>query len=171
MIESGKRDSFIKHHFEVSHLSKDERDEVGFLAEFACCDFFGVDWKKNIRENYLTIDQFDMKLKDLMIDVKCETVPNEYAQKILNGSIKDNELYGRRLIHEGQFKLLGKYDIVIFSLFIRRKMDTWYPIGYLETRVILENYPPTSERPDGGIYPFPGSPVPTSALKPITDLL
>lgn len=171
IIESKKRDSFIKHHFEVKHLNKNERDEMGFLAEFACCTFFNIDWKKNIRENYLTIDDFDLKVKNYVIDVKSETVPYKYAQKIINGLIDDNELYGRRLINEGQFQLLKKYDIVIFSLFIREKTDIWYPIGYLETKIIIDKYPPTSKRPDGGIYPFAASPVPTSLLKPITDLL
>ncbi|MFH1824400.1 MAG: hypothetical protein ABH873_04145 [Candidatus Firestonebacteria bacterium] len=170
-IETKKRDSFIKHHFEVNHLSKNERDEIGFLGEFACCILFGIDWKKNIRDNYLTIDNFDLIIKKFRVDVKCETVPYNYAQKILTRSIKDDELYGRRLINEGQFNILNKYDIVIFSLFIRDRIDIWYPIGYLETKIILTNYQPTFQRSDGGSYPFSGSPVPTSILKPINNLL
>ena len=41
----------------------------------------------------------------------------------------------------------------------------------LETKIILDNYQPTYKRPDGGSYPFPGSPVPTSILKPLSNLL
>jgi hypothetical protein len=67
--------------------------------------------------------------------------------------------------------LLQKYDIIIFSLFAREHLDFWFPLGYLETDVIIRDYPPTDKRPDGGFYPFAGSPVQTSALKPITDLL
>jgi len=169
-IESKKRNNFIKHHFEVNHLTFDERDQLGFLGEFACCKFLGLDWKKNIRENYLTIDDFDFIIKNKRVDVKTETVPNNYAQRILSNSIEDDELYGRRLINKGQFNLLKKYDIVIFSLFIRNQLDYWYPIGYTDTKIIIDNYPPTYKRPDGGNYPFSGSPVPTSILKPLIEL-
>ncbi|MFD3408903.1 hypothetical protein SKC37_09565 [Aquirufa sp. HETE-83D] len=169
-LESTRRDAFIKHHFQVSHLTHQERDELGFLGEFACCDALGIDWKNNIRENYLTIDDFDFVVNGKRIDVKSETVPANYATKILNKTIKDDELYGRRLINKGQFSLLSKYDLVIFGMFIRDQVDYWHPIGFIETKVIIEKYPPTYRRPDGGNYPFPGSPVPTSILQPIENL-
>lgn len=171
VTESKKRDLYIKHHFEVSHLSSAERDQIGFLGEFACCELFNIDWRSNIRENYLSIDDFDFIHKDMKIDVKSETVPLKYANNIINSSIGDNNLYGRRLINKGQFNLLKKYDIILFGLFIREHPEYWYPIGYINTSIVLDNYPPTYVRPDGGKYPFPASPVPTSILKPITDLL
>lgn len=170
-IESQRRDAFIKHHFEVGHLTYQERDELGFLGEFACCVALGIDWKNNIRENYYTIDDFDFQINGKRIDLKTETVPLNYATKIINKTISDNELYGRRLINKGQFSLLSKYDIVIFGLFIRDQMDYWYPIGFTETNIIIEQYPPTFKRPDGGSYPFPGSPVPTSILKTLENLI
>lgn len=170
-IESSKRDAFINHHFEVGHLTGKERDELGFLGEFACCEALGIDWKKNIRENYYTIDDFDFIVNNKKIDLKTETVPYKYAIKILNRTINDNELYGRRLINKGQFSLLSKYDIVIFGLFIRNQIDFWYPIGFIDTKLIIENFVPTYKRADGGNYPFPGSPVPTSILKPLERLL
>lgn len=170
-IEAKKRDPHIKHHFEVSHLSSNERDILGFLGEFACCDLLKINWKDNIRDNYLSIDEYDFEIKNLKVDVKTETVPFNYANKILDRNIADDELYGRRLIHKGQFPLLSKYDIVIFGLFIRDDLSKWYPIGYIESKVILEHYLPTFERPDGGRYPFPASPIPTSILKPIHDLM
>jgi hypothetical protein len=46
IIESKKRDAFINHHFEVSHMSYEQRDQLGFLGEFACCELLGIDWKK-----------------------------------------------------------------------------------------------------------------------------
>jgi len=171
IVESNKRNAYIKHHFEVDHLTYEQRDQLGFLGEFACCTLLGLDWKGNIRKDYLTIDDFDFIIKGLKADVKTETIPYNFAQKILNNTITDNEVYGRRLINKGQFSLLSKYDIVIFSFFIRNNTSFWYPIGYLETDFILEKYPPTYKRPDGGNYPFAGSPVPTSILKPIKDLL
>jgi len=170
-LESKKRNPHIKHHFEVNHLSYEERDELGFIGEFACCEFLGMDWKANIRKDYKTIDDFDFIHNNKRIDVKTETVPKEYARKILRQEILDDELYGRRLINEGQFGLLNKYDIVIFSLFAREHKDYWFPIGYLETETIIKNYPPANQRPDGGEYPFAGCPIPTSVLKPIAYLL
>lgn len=122
-IESARRNAFIKHHFEVEHLTYQERDEIGFLGEFACCVGLGIDWKSNIRDNYYTIDDFDFNINNKKIDLKTETVPLNYANKIINKTISDNELYGRRLINKGQFSLLTKYDIVIFGLFIRDQMD------------------------------------------------
>ncbi|WP_276877649.1 hypothetical protein, partial [Chryseobacterium joostei] len=59
-IEAQKRHAFIKHHFEVGHLSSEERDELGFWGEFACSTALHQDWKQNIRENYLTIDSYDI---------------------------------------------------------------------------------------------------------------
>ena len=169
--ESQKRDKFIKHHFEVKHLTSSQRDEIGFIGEFACGELLGVDWKKNIRKDYKKIDDFDFLINGKSIDVKTETVPVKYAKKILRKEISDNELYGRRLINQGQFNLLKKYDIVIFSLFAREHLDYWFPIGYIETKYIIENYPPTINRPDGGKYPFSASAIPTSILKPVTDLI
>ena len=166
-----ERDTFIRHHFEIDHLSNKERDEIGFIGEFACCKLFGIDWRENIRNDYKTIDDYDFCHSDKRIDVKTETVPAKYAKKILRGEVSDDGLYGRRLINEGQFRLLNKYDIVIFSLIAREYMDYWFPIGYLETKTILNKYPPTRLRPDGGYYPFPGSPIRTSHLKPINDLI
>jgi hypothetical protein len=58
-IEAKRRDSHIKHHFEVNHLSHKERDVLGFVGEFACCELFNIDWRQNIRENYLTIGNYD----------------------------------------------------------------------------------------------------------------
>ena len=102
------RISISEDHFEVNHLSYNERDELGFVGEFACCKFLGIDWKENIRDNYLTIDDFDFIVKIKKIDVKTETVPTKNAKKILRKEISDNELYGRRLINKGQFTLLQK---------------------------------------------------------------
>jgi hypothetical protein len=170
-IESSKRDSFIQHHFEVEHLSYQERDELGFLGEFACCIALGIDWRSNIRENYYTIDDYDFIVNNKRIDLKTETIPLIYANKILDKTINDNELYGRRLINKNQFPLLSKYEIVIFGLFIRGDTEYWHSIGYTETSEIINKYQPTYNRADGGNYPFPGSPVPTSILKPIENLI
>lgn len=169
-VEANKRNDYIKHHFEVGHLTSSQRDEIGFLGEFACCDYLGIDWKENIRGDYLTIDDFDFKINNKRVDVKTETVPAIYAKEILTKQISDDGIYGRRLINKGQFSLLNKYDVVIFSLFVREHLDYWFPIGYVETKIILDKYKPTYDRPDGGKYPFAASAVPTSILKDIKEL-
>lgn len=163
-IEAERRNNYISHHFEVEHLSSQIRDQIGFLGEFAFCTLLNIDWKENIRDNYLTIDDCDLVINEKKIDVKTETIPLNSADKILRNSIKDNDLYGCRLINEGQVPLLSKYDIVFFGMFIRGHLDYWYPIGYMYTKKILQNYNVTKIRPDGGIYPFPAIAVPTSEL-------
>ena len=170
-IESEKRNPHIKHHFEVNHLSYHKRDVVGFLGEFATCELLGINWKKNIRADYETIDSGDGKCKKGIFDVKTETIPYENLHKILNREIKDDELYGRRLIYEGQISLLEKYDIIIFGAFCRNNYKKWYPIGWLDTKYILANYRVTKKRPDGGEYPFSALAIKTSELKPISELL
>ena len=169
--EAKRRDPHIKHHFNVKHLTGEQRDIIGFIGELACCEFLGIDWKNNIRENYYTIDEFDINLGKSRIDTKTETIPYQYAKKILNKSIIDDELYGRRLINIGQVNLLKKYDIVIFGLLIRSNLKFWYPIGYQMTNYILSNYKATNLRPDKGRYPYPGLPVKTSSLLPIEELI
>lgn len=171
LIEAERRAPHIIHHFEVGHMAPQQRDIIGFLGEFACCSLFNIDWRSNIRDNYLTIDNFDFIINGLKVDVKTETVPFNFIDRIINKKINDNGAYGRRLINEGQFNLLNKYDIVVFGLFDRENFNTWYPIGYLETNKILNNFTPTLNKPYGGEYPSPASPIPNSILKPISDLI
>ena len=168
--ESEKREKYIHHHFEVAHFSSDERNQIGFLGEFSFCHLMGEDWRQNIRDNYLTIDDYDFKLNNLVIDVKTETVPKRYADKIIQRTIDDNAIYGRRLYSEGQFNLLKKYDVVVFGLTIREDNSAWYPIGFISARDIQTHYTPTKYRPDGGQYPAPGAPIRTSELRPIEEL-
>jgi hypothetical protein len=168
--ESKKREEHIKHHFEVKHLSSQERNMIGFLGEFACCELLGLDWRQNIRKDYLTIDEFDINFRNKRIDVKTETIPHDYLTRILNKQINDDDLYGRRLINKGQYSLLEKYDIVIFGAMNRDDLSAWYPLGWLSTSYILQNYKPTSKRGDGGYYPFPGLPVHTSKLNPMEKI-
>jgi hypothetical protein len=168
--ESRRREKFIKHHFEVGHLFGEERNIVGFLGEFASCQFLGLDWKNGIRENYLTIDDFDIIYNGKRIDDKTKTIPDKFFFKILYRLIQDDEMYGSRLINKGQISLLDKYDIIIFGVMVREDTCKWYPFGWLETKFVLDNYKPTNQRPDGGCYLFAGLPEHSSLLKPIIDL-
>lgn len=169
--EAKKRNPYIKHHFEVEHLTGEERDIIGFLGEFACCEIFGINWKDNIREDYLTIDTGDIKINNLVFDVKTETLPKNYLDKILNGTLNDDMTWGRRLINAGQVALLNHYDIVIFGGFDRKNFSEWHPFGYLQSQYILNNYTVTRDRLDGGTYPFAALPVRTSQLRNINELL
>lgn len=170
-VESSRRHDYITHHFEVNHLSGGERDEIGFLGEFACCELLGKNWRENIRDSYVEIDEFDIHYNNYKIDVKTETVPFRYAIEITTRRINDDGVYGRRLINENQWNLLDKYDYVIFGLFVRNKYNLWFPIGYRDTKYLLENYKPSRERPYGGYYPFSASAIKTSDLFPIIQLI
>ena len=169
--EASKRNPHINHHFDVNHLTGEERDIIGFLGEFACCSLLNIDWKTNIRENYLTIDSFDLIVDGKKADVKTETIPDKYLKLIVEKKINDDGVFGRRLINQGQVILLPKYDIVIFGAFERGNYDFWYALGYLESKYIQENYKITKQRPDGGSYPFSALAIKSSELKPIKDLL
>lgn len=169
--ESQRRNSYIRHHFDVNHLTPEQRDQVGFLGEFCFCEFVGIDWKKNIRENYITIDSYDVILNGKKVDVKTETVPRYRANKIINHMITDDEPYGRRLFCKSQESLLAKYDVVVFGLVIRDEMNAWYPIGYIDASRINTDYQATTRSPYGARYPIAGFPIKTSDLKPISDLL
>lgn len=171
LVEAKKRHPDIIHHFEVEHLTSTERDQIGFVGEFAACELFGIDWKKNIRPDYKTIDSHDLIIKEKKIDVKTETVPQSFVHPVSSRVIADDVLFGRRLINSGQANLLKKYDIILFGLIDRDKKDLWYPIGWIEAGKILKDYPPTFDRPDGGKYPFKAFPVRTSELKDIKELL
>lgn len=169
--ESARREPFIKHHFNISHFNNEERNMVGFLGEFACCELLNIDWQSNIRQDYFTIDDFDLIHKGKKIDVKTETIPRTVLQRLVSGQISDNQLYGRRLINKGQVSLLNKYDIAVFGALDRETMSEWYAIGWMTTGSLLSDYKPTILRPDGGRYPFPGLPVHTSRLNKIESLL
>lgn len=171
MKEAKRRNPHIVHHFEVEHLTPEDRDVLGFLGEFCACELLGIDWITNIRVDYETIDSQDGVINGLKFDVKTETIPDPYFTPVIDKTIKNDEMYGRRLITKGQVGLLHKYDIVIFGAFKRHDYTKWYPIGFLETSTILQNYSPTTQRPDGGFYPVAGMPIKTSDLKNINKLL
>jgi hypothetical protein len=67
--EAMKRDKYIRHHFDVKHMNRKERDIVGFLGEFAASELLGNDWKKMIRKSYETIDNGDGTLHNLIYDL------------------------------------------------------------------------------------------------------
>src|SRR5690625_4127769 len=144
--EAHRRNPYITHHFEVKHFSKEERNVVGFLGEFAACQLFGIDWRRNIRDDYVTIDTGDLTIGNVIIDVKTETVPESVLQKIVTRRIDDDKMYGRRLINENQVALLDKYDYVLFGGFIRDDLTYWYPFGYVSTDYVLQNYEVTKQR-------------------------
>lgn len=170
-IEIKRRDPYIKHHFSVNHLTEHDRDMIGFLGEFAMSEFLGISFEKQIRENYLTIDAGDGNVQSLVYDVKTETIPEPYFTRVINRTICDDGLFGRRLINKGQVSLLEKYDIVVFGAFKRDDYTKWYPIGYQYTDDLLSNYQITNQRPDGGRYPFAALPIRTSFLLDVKELL
>ncbi len=176
-IERERRDPYINHHFEVGHFTGEERDIIGFLGEFACCELFNIDWRGNIRENYYSIDNGDIVLRGHIVDVKTETLPSSYLRKLKNDSLEDDSPFGRRLINDEQVVLLPKYEAVIFGAFIREDCTSnkfppfWYALGYASVRHDLNRYTITKARPFGGEYPTAVLPFKSSELRDIRKLV
>jgi len=177
--EAERREPHIRHWFETDYYSLAQTNIVGFIGEFAACVLLGLDWRSNIRPNYLTIDRQDIIFKEKHVSVKTESLPRQYLAPVVSRKIDDDKKYGRRLYPFGQRNLLKKYDIVIFGAVLRvnetkleewlKKLDIWYLIGWTEAKKVL-SYTPTSIAPFGGKYPYPAFPVKTSELKDIEDL-
>lgn len=177
IIERKRRDPYINHHFEVEHFTSEERDVVGFLGEFACCELFDIDWKGNIRDNYYSIDNGDIVLKGHIIEVKTETLPAELFMKLKNDDLEDDKPYGRRLINDEQVVLLPKYAAVVFGAFKREDFSDeqypscWYALGYASVRKDLNRYSVTKKTPFGREYPTPVLPFRSSELRDIRTLV
>lgn len=177
IIERKRRDPYINHHFEVEHFSSEERDVIGFLGEFACCELFDIDWKGNIRANYYSIDNGDIVLKGHIIDVKTETIPAELLMKLKNDILDDDKPYGRRLINDEQVVLLPKYEAVVFGAFKREDCSgdkyppCWYALGYASVKKDLSRYSVTKMTPFGRKYPTAVLPFRSSELRDIRKLV
>lgn len=167
--ERAKRDPYIEHHFEVQHFTGAERDIVGFLGEFACCESLGIDWHKNIRDNYLTADRGDIN-KGVVLDVKTETIPRKYFDPVFKHTVDDDRPYGRRLIARSQASLIPHYDYIVFGGIVREDLSQWCPFGFLDTETILREYKPVGIAPFGARYPEPALAIRTSELRPISEL-
>ena len=171
--ESKKRESYIRHHFDVEHYNSFTRNIIGFLGEFAGCVMLGVDWKINIRPNYFTIDRLDAVYCGKRLDIKTETIPEPPFSRVVTREIDDDEPYGRRLYHTGQASLLKKYDIIIFGAIERLELldiRKWCPIGWIEADKI-RTYSHGQDGPNKIRYPFPAFQVRTSDLGEMQELL
>lgn len=172
--EVARRNNYLNPHFNLGYMSEETRQIIGFLGEFSCQEYLGINWRDNIRENYLRPDDYDFIHNNQRVDVKIETLPNQQlldsvSQRIIN----DNAPYGRRLIVEGQYPLLHHYDLVMFGGLLRpsktnqwNPVDSyWYPIGMITSQHILNNYRPLTKMPFGhGHYPQPCVNIRTSEL-------
>lgn len=168
--ESQRRNDFIRHHFGLEYMSGRQRDIVGFLGEFACKEYLGLDWRAGIRKSYETIDKGDILIPGITADIKTETMSPGNLTLLLSGQIGDDAPYGRRLINQGQVGLLEHYDYVIWGAFPRGLYNWWYPLGYLDTRHILENYTVTERTPFGRTYPEACLNVRHSELRDLEEL-
>lgn len=177
-----RREPNLNPHFTLSYLPEKDRQIIGFLGEFACCEYFGIDWRKNIRDDYDFADTFDLKIPSLRgdkiysVDVKTETIPTpEIFKKVVTRTIEDDKPYGRRLITEFQFlNNLDNYDYVIFGAFLRPNSVSnnwspvglkWYLIGCISKEEIKKNYTVTKRTPFGTFYLVECVNIKTSDLK------
>lgn len=156
--EVSRRSNFLNPHFNLNYLNENTRQIIGFLGEFSCQEYLGINWRDNIRDNYIKPDDCDFIHNGLRVDIKTETLPNPVIlESVIHRTIDDNIPYGRRLIVEGQYPLLKHYDLVMFGAILRPTRPNnwspvgteWYPIGMISSQYILENYQPVSKMPFG----------------------
>lgn len=139
IIQTKKRNPDLKPHFENINMPKEQGHQIGFLGEFAACEYFGLSWLDNIRSDYKTIDTHDLTLGNAKVDVKTESVPSNIFEQLQtqftrprnqieknspqwrkrpyfqHESIFDDQPYGRRLINAGQRVELEKKHVVLFG--------------------------------------------------------
>lgn len=169
-IESAKRDPHINHHFDLDYMNGNQRDVIGFLGEFACKEYLGLNWRSGIRENYDNIDSGDILQVGAVVDIKTETIPKNKLLRLIKGELSDDVPYGRRLINENQISLLNHYDYVAWGAFFRESNEIWFPLGYIESKYILENYQPTIHTPFHRRYREPCINVRQSELRDLSEL-
>lgn len=172
--EVARRGGYLNPHFNLDYLDEQTRQIIGFLGEFACQEHLGIDWRDNIRDNYLVADDYDFIFNNQRVDVKTETIPTEHTlNQVINRTISDDVAYGRRLIHQNQFiNNVPNYDYILFGCFLRPSNgqwtpvgEYWHPIGSISCTYILENYHAPAQKPFGnGDYPFPCINIRTSEL-------
>lgn len=191
--EAEKRESqgHINHHFSLEYMSDWDRNVLGFLGEFAGRKALGFDWKKGIRADYLTPDEGDIIFEQQIVDIKTETIPEEFFGSIVRRKysesgkkvckdLVDDFPYGRRLICEDQADLLTKYNYVLWCVFIREKYEKWinkghpcgnelpecYILGYCDAEFIRNHYEVQTDKPYGNKpYPVPCLAIRTSDLQ------
>lgn len=69
--------NYLNPHFNLDYLNEDIRQIIGFLGEFACQQYLGIDWRNNSRENYIRHDDYDFIHNNQRVDVKTETLPDQ----------------------------------------------------------------------------------------------
>lgn len=172
--EVTRRNNYLNPHFNLNYMTETTRQIIGFLGEFACQEYLGINWRENIRQNYLRPDDYDFIHNSQRVDVKTETLSNlELLISVSQRTINDNVPYGRRLIVQGQYQLLQNYDLVMFGAILRPDGSNqwnpvnsyWYPIGMVTSQHILNNYIPPYNKPfNNQPYPQPCVNIRTSEL-------
>jgi len=156
---------------------------IGYLGDIGCAIFLGIDPKKMLVDmvystNCLTHrDEYDLVYNGLKIDVKIE----DYSisqNKVLNNTIKSNELYGCRLINKAQWEENSKnIDIYVFGAFDEAfsysyKLDqvkNVYLIGFVKKSEI-ETMEFSNITPAGGKLHKPAKIIPNDKLIDINKL-
>ena len=47
--EVKKRGNYLNPHFNLDYLNENTRQIIGFLGEFACQEYLGINWRNNIK--------------------------------------------------------------------------------------------------------------------------
>ncbi|MEM2742316.1 MAG: hypothetical protein QXD95_09260 [Nitrososphaeria archaeon] len=175
VTKTGKK--AFKHHFSPGGEDVTLFNNVlGFLGQFAFCEYVGLDWRESIRKDYSTIEPAKIEYKGNRVSVKTERIAPEYLQKVLDKSISEKEKYSTCLYPLGQINLLKKYNIVFYGAFSLNPKDhtignlrRWYPLGWIEAEKIME-CPISPKAPSGANLPYPAFHISVKCLKHISEL-
>nr|WP_181716251.1 hypothetical protein [Psychrobacter sp.]QJS05368.1 hypothetical protein [Psychrobacter sp.] len=175
--EVSRRGNDLNPHFHLDYIEEEMRLIIGFLGEFACQEYLGLNWRTNIRPDYSVADDYDFIYRGSLIEVKTETIPSKSTlDKVVARTINDDRPYGRKLIYEKQFENnIPKCDSIVFGCFLRPNTEDWSPIGeywyhigHISCKYILENYKPILKMPYGDKnYPKRCANIRTSELNPL----
>ncbi|MBX0311517.1 MAG: hypothetical protein JHC31_07025 [Sulfurihydrogenibium sp.] len=169
------------------HKEKEYYDHIesiiGYLGDIACAIFLGIDPKRVIIDmiystNCLTHrDEYDLIYNGLKIDVKMEDY-GRFHDKVLNDTIRSDELYGNRLINKAQWEENSKkIDIYVFGTFEKPfsysyqldKVESVYLVGFVEKSEI-EEMEFSDITPAGGRLYTPAKIIPHEKLNHMNKL-
>lgn len=136
---TNKKMPHIVQHFIQKRIGKQESIYMSMLGEIAFCDMMDIDWI-NMKRDFAKPDIDAITNKGARVEVKTYSVPSPYFEKLVTNRLENDDLYGMCLINGNQTFELKVCDFVFFGVFPEYDYSFWYPIGYMSTKQIRENY-------------------------------
>ncbi len=115
-----RRTNHIVRRFEAGSapLSDKERNYLGALGEILVKSFFSQSMELDDAYDAGKADSGDIRLRDLMFDIKSEALPMRFFKRLYAGELKPYEPYGCRVYTKQHLHHLTKYTGgIIFTAF------------------------------------------------------